>query len=192
MSKADVAKPQPDDGDEGILVPTQSRPKREISQATLSTVGDISLAAADSIGHARPAPLATRWLSILGFFLLVYAATCWVTLLSFTRDPWLRAFLAPLFSVLVATVAFWWAQRWKFRAEVQRLKSKAQQNALGSLSHETASAANAIRANLAGFRLAHPQPAQSEYLSAIELATARIDKALQKANGRLTLKDKES
>jgi hypothetical protein len=187
MSKEDVAKAQPDDGDKATLVPTPSLPKREISQATLSTVGDISLAAADSIGQARPAPLATRWLSILGFFLLVYVATCLVTLFSFRRDPWIRAFLTPLFSVLFATAAFCWAQRWKFRAKSESFKLKAQQNALGSLSHEASSAANAIRANLAGFRLAHPQTAQSEHLSAIELATARIDKALQKANGRLTL-----
>jgi hypothetical protein len=190
MSKEDVAKAQPDDGDKATLVPTPSPPKREISQATLSTVGDISLAAADSIGYARAAPHATPWLSILGFALLVYVATCLVTLFSFKSDPWVRAFLTPLFSVLLATATFCWGQRWKFRAKIESFKLKARQNALGSLSHEASSAANAIRANLAGFRLAHPQTAQSQHLSAIELATARIDKALQKANGVLTLKGK--
>jgi hypothetical protein len=192
MIKEDVAKAQPDDGDKATLVPTQSLPKRETSQATLSTVGDISLAAADSIGHARAAPHATRWFPILGFFLLVYVATCLVTSFSFKGAPWVRAFLTPLFSALLATAAFCWGQRWKFRAKGESFKLKAQQNALGSLSHEASSAANAIRANLAGFRLAHPQTAQSEHLSAIELATARIGKALQKANGLLTLKDKIS
>jgi len=190
MSEEDVAKAQSDDGEKATLVPTQSLPKREISQATLSTVGDISLAAADSIGQARPALRATRWFPILGFFLLVYVATCLVALFSFKSDPWVRAFLTPLFSVLLATAAFCWGQRWKFRAKGESFKLEARQNALGSLSHEASSAANAIRANLAGFRLAHPQTAQSEHLSAIELATGRIDKALQKANGLLALKGK--
>ncbi|MGD0458458.1 MAG: hypothetical protein ABSC21_12035 [Terriglobia bacterium] len=190
MSKAEVAKNQPDDGDERTLVPTPSLPKREISQVTLSTLGDISMAATDSVGRAADAPRATRWFPILGFFLLMYVATCLVTLFSFKRDPWVRAFLTPLFPVLIATAAFWWRQRWKFRAKGERFKLKVWQNALGSLSHEATSAANAIRANLAGFRLANPQAAPSELLSAIAHATARIDKALQKSNGLLTLKGK--
>jgi hypothetical protein len=188
MSKAEVAMNQPDDGDSGTLLPTPALPKREISQATLSTLGDLSVAASDSIERAAATPRATRWFPILGFFFLVYIATCLVTLFTFKQDPWVRAFLAPLFPVLVATTAFCWRQRWKFRARGERSRSKEWQNALGSLSHEATSAANAIRANLRGFRLAHPQASQSELLSAIELATARIDRALQKANGLLTLK----
>jgi hypothetical protein len=192
MSEADVAKPQPDDGDKGSLAPTPSALKRETSQATLSTLGDLSVAATDSIGRAAPAPGASRWFPILGFFLLVYIATCLVTLFSFKREPWVRAFLTPLFPVLIATATFWWRQRWKFRAKGESFKLKGQQNALGSLSYEASSAANAIRANLAGFRIAHPQAAQSEYLSAIEIATVRIDKALRKANDLLTSKGKIS
>ena len=192
MNKTDVAKKQPDDGEVGTLVPTQSPPKREISQVTLSTLGDISMAATDSVGRAADAPRATRWFPILGFFLLMYVATCLVTLFSFKRDPWVRAFVTPLFPVLLATAAFWWRQMWKFRAKGERFKSKEWQNALGSLSHEAASAANAIRANLTGYRLAQPEASQSEHLSAIAHATARIDKALQKSNSLLTLKGKAS
>ena len=185
MSKSEVAKNQPDDGDVGTLVPTQSLPKREISQVTLSTLGDISVAATDSIDRAAAVPHATRSLPILGFFLLVYVATCLVTLFSFQRDPWVRAFLAPLFPVLVATAAFWLRQRWKFRARGERLRSREWQNALGSLSHEATSAANAIRANLTGFRLANPQASQSDLLSALERGTARIDRVVQKSNSLL-------
>jgi hypothetical protein len=188
MTKSDVAKIQPNDGDEGALVPTPPLPKREISQLTLSTLGDISVAATDSIDRVTAAPRSTRWFPILGFFLLVYVATCLVTLFSFKSDPRVRAFLTPLFPVLVATAAFWWRQKWKLRARDERFKSKARQNALGSLSHEATSAANAIRANLTGFRLAHPQASQSELLNAMERATARIDKAVEKSNGLLTLK----
>jgi hypothetical protein len=186
MNEADVAKPQPGDGDKGSLAPTPSALKRETSQQTLSTLGDLSVATTDSIGRAAAAPRASRWFPILGFFLLVYITTCLVTLFSLKREPWVRAFLTPLFPVLIASATFWWRQRWKFRAKGESFKLKGQQNALGSLSHEASSAANAIRANLAGFRLAHPQAPQSEFLSAIELATARIDKALQRANGLLT------
>jgi hypothetical protein len=192
MNEAGEAKNKPDDGDAGTLVPTRSLPRREISQATLSTLGDLSVATTDSIDDAAAAPQATRWFPILGFFFPVYLATCLVTLFSFKRDPWVRAFLTPLFPVLVATATFWWRQRWKFRAKGERFESKAWQKALGSLSHEATSAANAIRANLTGFRLAHPQAAQSELLSAVERATARIDKAVQKSNGLLASKGRAS
>jgi hypothetical protein len=148
------------------------------------------MAATDSIDRAAPAPRVTRWLSILGFFLLLYAASCLAALHSFRRDTWVQAFWVQLVPVLVATSAFWWRQRWKLRARGERLKSKVWQNALGSLSHEATSAANAIRANLTGFRLAHPQASQPELLSAVERATTRIDKAVQKSNGLLTLKGK--
>jgi hypothetical protein len=181
MVNPELAQNQADDGD----APTQPPPKREPSQATLSAVGDITMAATDSIGRLADAPRATRWVPVLGFFLLVYVATCLVTLSAFQRDPWVRAFVAPSFPVLLATAAFWWRQRWKFRAKRASLKLKFLQNALGSLSHEATSGSNAIRANLAGFRLANPQTSQPELLSAIELATVRIDKALQKSNGLL-------
>jgi hypothetical protein len=117
--------------------------------------------------------------------LLVYVATCLVTLFSFKRDPWIRAFVVPIFPALIATVAFGFRQSWKFRARRASLKAKVWQNSLGSLSHEATSGSNAIRANMAGFRLANPQNSQPELLGAIELATARIEKALQKANDLL-------
>jgi hypothetical protein len=190
MTKPDVAKMQRDDGDAGTLVPSPQLPKRETSQATLSALGDLSVAATDSIDRAAAAPRATRWSPILGFFLVVYVTSCLVALYSFERAPWIRVFLTPLFPVLVATVAFWRRQQWQSRVRGQRLESRVWQNALGSLSHEATSAANAIRANLTGFRLAHPQASQSELLSAMERATARIDKAVQKSNAFLILKGK--
>jgi len=190
MSKAEVAKPQPDDGDQANLFPSQSPPRRETAQATLSTVGDISVAATESIGRLASAPGGTRWLPILGFLLLVYIATCLVVLFSFKSDPWVRAFLTPLFAVLIATAAFWRRQVWKLRAKGESFDSKGRQSALGSLSHEASSAANAIRANLTGFWLAYPQAVHSEFLKAIDLATTRIDKALRKANSVLALRGK--
>ena len=51
-------------------------------------------------------------------------------------------------------------------------------------------AQNARRANLTGFRLAHPQAPQSDLLNAMERATARIDKPVQKSNALLIQKDK--
>jgi len=49
---------------------------------------------------------------------------------------------------------------------------------------------NARRADLTGFRLAHPQAPLSELLNAMERGTAGTDKALQKTNGLLKSKDK--
>lgn len=187
MVKPELARNQPNDGDS----PTQPLPKREPSQATLSTVGDITVAATDSIGHLADAPRATRWFPILAFFLLMYVATCLAILFSFKREPWIRAFLTPLFPVLLATAVFWWRQVWKFRAKRASLKLSTLENSLGSLSHEATSGSNAIRANLAGFRLANPQTSQPEFLAAIELATVRIDKALQKSNALLTPRNTE-
>ena len=167
MNKPDVATIRPDDGEAGVLAPTPPPRKLAISQTTLSTVGDLSVAATDSMGRVTDAPHATRWFPVVAFFLVLYVATCVVTVFSFQRDSWFRAFFAPLLPVLVATATFWWRQRWKLRAKSVRLNSE---NALGSLSHEASSAANAIRANLSGFRLAHPQGPPSEPLNAIERA----------------------
>lgn len=180
MSPAEAAKNQPDDGNERTSKTSQSTPKREVSQVTLSTIGDLSIAAENSIDRIVVARRATRWLSILGFLLLVYVAICLATLFSLKSTPVVRAFLMPIFPTLIATFAFWWRQRWKVRARRESLKLRASEEVLGSLRHEAASAADAIQANLTGLRLADPQVAKSEHLRAIELATARIGKVVRK------------
>ncbi len=153
----------------------------EVSQVTLSTIGDLSMAATSSADpHTREGRV-QRWAAILVFLVVVYFAICLATLLSFKRDPLVRAFLIPLFPALIATAVFWWRQHWKLRAKRAALKSKTLKNAFGSLSHEVTCATNAIQANLKGFRLANQQVCESEYLQAIDTATARIGKALQKS-----------
>lgn len=179
MNEVKVAGIQPDDGT-GKTSPQVS--ERGVSQVTLSTVGDLSLAATDSLANKVPARLAARWLPTLAFLLLVYIVVCLATLFSFKSAPAVRAFLTPVFPALIAAFTFWWKQQWKRRARRANAKLRASQSALGSLSHEATSAANAIQANLTGFRLASPQTGSSEYLHAIDLATARIGNALQKSN----------
>lgn len=189
MSQSKVVKNQPADGAERTSQGSQTPSKREVSQVTLSTIGDLSMAATNSIDRVNDARRPTCWLPILGFLLLVYIATCFATLYSLKSDPKVRAFLTPIFPAIIATLTFWWRQRWKLRARGASLKMRAWQNAFGSLSHEATSATNAIRANLTGFLLADPQASQSEHLRAIELATARIGNALQKSSEMVTSKN---
>jgi hypothetical protein len=155
--------------------------KREPGQVTLSTIGDVSVAAGEAMSQVSKTPQATRWWPILGFFCLAYLASGGLTVYFLRSDPWVRAFLVPLFPVLIATVAFWWRQRWKFRAKDREFKAKVCQGALVSLSHEAANAVNAIRANLTAFRLAHSQLANPEHLGEIESATKRIEAAVQQS-----------
>jgi hypothetical protein len=159
----------------------ESAPSREASQATLSAIGDVSIAATDAVDRVSAAPRKTRWLAVLGFLLLVYVASCFAAIYTLKSAPWVRAFLAPLVPVLIAVVVFWRRQVWKFRSRDWKFREQARQNALNSLAHETANSANAIRANLTGFREVNPQPAAAEHLEQIDRALARVGAALKKA-----------
>jgi hypothetical protein len=160
-------------------LPSPPAAKREPGQVTLSTIGDVSVAAGDALSRASEVPQATRWLPILGFLFLAYLACCWLTVYFCKSAPWVRAFLVPLFPVLIATVAFWWRQRWKLQAKDREYKLKLWQAALVSLGHEAANAVNAIRANLTAFRLANAQLSNPEHLDEIESGTKRIEAAVQ-------------
>jgi len=95
-----------------------------------------------------------------------------------------QAFIAPLLLVLIAALAFWRQQVWKFRARDWRFKEKVQQGALNSLAHETANGLNAIRANLMGFSKVNSLPSAAEQLKQVERALERIEAAVQKAVGQ--------
>jgi hypothetical protein len=165
--------------------------KREPGQVTLSTIGEVSVAAGEAMSRVSETPQATRWLPIFGFFLVAYLASCWLTVCFFKSDPWVRAFLIPLFPVLIATAAFWWRQRWKFRAKDREFKLKVWQDALVSLSHEGANAVNAIRANLMAFQLANSQLSNPEHLDEIESATKRIEAAVRQSQDPVSWKGKK-
>jgi len=157
----------------------ESTAKGEVSQVTLSTIGDLSIAADEAISRVSEAPPTRRWLPLPAFFFVIYLACCWLAVYTLKSAPWIRAFLVPLFPVLIATVAFAWRQRWKFRAQDWRFKLDAWRAALVSLGHEATNAANAIRANLVAFQLANPQVSNSEHLDQIQSGTARIEAAVQ-------------
>jgi signal transduction histidine kinase len=157
--------------------------KREASQATLSAIGDVSVAATEAVGRIAAAPRKTRWLPVCGFLLVVYIAASLVAIYTRQSPPWVQVFIAPLFLALIATLEFWRRQVWKFRAGDWRFKERAQREALNSLAHETANALNAVRANLAGFDAADSLPAATEHLKQVEQSLGRIDAALAKAVG---------
>jgi hypothetical protein len=157
------------------------RNKKEVGQVTLSTIADVSVAATAAMRSVSNAPGRIRWLSIVGFLFFIYVVTCAVSVYYFKAEPWRRAFLLPLFPVVVATLAFWRRQSWKFRTRNLRFRLRILEDALASLGYETASAANAARANLIGLRLANPQVPRGGHLEEIEAAIKRLDAAVEKS-----------
>ena len=158
--------------------------KRIESQITLSAIGDVSVAATDAVGRVSAAPRKTRWLPLVGFLLLVYIVGTLTAIFTHKSPPWVQAFVAPLPLVLIAALAFWRRQVWKFRARDWRFKEQVQQDALNSLAHETANGLNAVRANLVGFEEAESLPAAAEHGKQVEQALERIGAALEKAVGQ--------
>jgi signal transduction histidine kinase len=158
--------------------------KREESQITLSAIGDVSVAAAESMGRVPAAPSKTRWLPLLGLLLLAYMVGALGAIYAHQSAPWVEAFIAPLPLAVIATLAFWRRQVWKLRARDWRFKEKVQQDALNSLAHETTNGLNAIRANLVGFEEAASLPSAAEHLKQVEISLGRIAAALEKAIGQ--------
>jgi len=154
--------------------------KRESGQATLSAIRDLSIAASDAVGRIAPPPKA-GWFPLIAFLLVVYIASSVVAIHSHQSPPWVQVFIAPLLPVLIAGSAFWRWQVWKRRSQDSRFREKVREDALKSLTYETANAMNAMYANLTAFRRLNPQPSTAPHLEQIDLALERIDAALEKA-----------
>ena len=157
-------------------------PKRFESQATLSAIGDVSVAATEAVGRVAAAPR-RRWLALYAFLLLVYVVGSAVAVYTYVSAPWVQMFVAPLPLVLIAALVFWRCQVWKRRAQDWRFREKVRQDALNSLAHEAASSLNAIRANLTGIEDANSVSAALEHLKLVERSLSRISVALEKKVG---------
>ncbi len=175
------------DGDESLRISlpcsdvVEIPARREPGQTTFSAIGDVGVAADDLARRlGRPSPQ-FRLSSVLGFLFLLYVLAASVNLYLLKSPPWVLVFVAPLFMVLVATLAFAGSRRWKARALNSRFELKVWKDALGSLGHQAANSVNTIRANLIAFREAHAQHDSDEHLAEIEAAIQRIDAAVQKA-----------
>lgn len=162
-------------------LPASKEGKREVAQQTLSAIGDVSLAVSEGVAQVDAVPQRIRWRPILVFSLAVYASSVGLVWLLEKSPPWLLMLVAPLWPALCATVAFGWRQTWKFRAKDSRLKLKVWEDALDSVGYEVVNAANAMRANLIGFRLANPQVNYPQHLDVIEEGIVRIGAIVEKA-----------
>lgn len=158
--------------------------KREAAQATLSAIGDVSVAATNALGRVAAGPRKTRWLPIAGFLVVVYILGSVAAIYAHPSAPWVQVFVAPLAVVVIAVVTFWRRQEWKFRASDWRFKAKVREDTLNSLAHETANGLNAIRANLAGFEDADSLPSAAEHLKQVDRSLGRIAAAVDKAVGQ--------
>ena len=174
MKEADVDKTQ----DKAVSVSESG--KRPTGQITLSTIGDVSVAAADRVGRvAASGRIHKRW--IILFFLVLYVATGWLGLHFLKAAPWVRVFIVPLLPVLVATLMLAWRQKTKARAQSGRFRLKIWQDALEGLGHAAANGVTAIRANLVSFRAANPQVSGGVHLDEIEGATRRIEDVIHQS-----------
>jgi len=156
-------------------------PKRAESQATLSAIGDVTVAATEAVGRVAAAPRRTRWLPIFAFLIFTYLTGCLAAVYAHPSAPWVQAFAAPAVLALIAALTFWRRQVWKFRARAGRFKLIAKQAALNSLAHETASGLNAIRAAWLGLEDGGSLPSASPHHRQVEQSLRRVEAALEKA-----------
>jgi len=164
--------------------------RKEPTQVTLSVIGDVSVAASEAMGISE-APQAVTWRTSLFFFFLAYALSLGVGWLVREGTPLSTIALIALGPVILATAVFWRCRLWRFRAKTWKRELEIMEEALFSLRYEVANAANAIRANLIGFRLANPQVLMPEHLDVIHMETERIDLVVQKSQDPISWKGRK-
>ena len=168
-------------------VSVSERGARPLGQVTISTIGDVSVAAAERVGRvAASRRVRKRW--IILFFLVLYVATGWLGVHFLKATPWVRVFIVPLLPVLVATLVFGWRQKTNARAQDARFRLKIWQDALESLGHAAANGVTAVRANLISFRAANPQVSGGVHLDEIGGATQRIEVVIQQSQDPIAWK----
>jgi len=164
--------------------------RKEPTQVTLSVIGDVSVAASEAMGISE-APKAVTWRTSALFFILTYALSVGVGWLVRGETPLSAIAIVALGPVILATVVFWRCRLWRFRAKTWKRQLEIMEEALFSLRYEAANAANAIRANLIGFRLANPQVLMPEHLDVIQMETERIDLVVQKSQDPMSWKGRK-
>ncbi|GBC78022.1 hypothetical protein HRbin08_01508 [bacterium HR08] len=164
--------------------------RKEPTQVTLSVIGDVSVAASEAMGISE-APKAVTWRTSVLFFILAYALSVGVGWLVRSEAPLSTVAIVALGPVILATVVFWRCRLWRFRAKTWKRQLEIMEEALFSLRYEAANAANAIRANLIGFRLANPQVLMPEHLDVIQMETERIDLVVQKSQDPMSWKGRK-
>ncbi len=156
-------------------------PHREVAQVTLSTIGDVSLAVADSVAwdrrRARPPLLAT-----LLCFAAVYLLSALIATALGLRFH--RAWYATLFPAICASVFFG-----LWRASVKRLRIResqlsASRNAMDHLAYEASNAANSIRANLVGYEMERESGNGEAHLREVRSAVERLCRSMRESASR--------
>ena len=165
--------------------------EQETVQTTLSAIGDLGVAGSDMFARSTAGRAPRSVVTVIVFFLFVYVLCVTVVQMTSGSSALVRLLLMPLFPALCAVLAFLSSRVWKRRATEFKSKLKVWQEALESLGHEAANAANAVQANLTGFRDANPQIQMAEHLEEIEAAAKRIAVAVRDAAVPMKMKAKK-
>ncbi len=164
--------------------------RKEPMQVTFSVIGDVSVAASEAMGISD-APRVVTWRTSAFFFLFAYLLSLGAGWLVRGGASLSTIALIALGPVVLATIVFWRCRVWRFRARTWKRQLEIMEEALFSLRYEAANAANAIRAQLIGFRLANPQVLMPEHLDVIRMETERIDLVVQKSQDPMSWKGRK-
>jgi hypothetical protein len=156
---------------------------KDPGQITFSTIGDVHLALSAAVHGGGADDRRTPWTALAVYPLLAYVVGFAALLYLDTPPPGSALLWTPLAPALVCLLAAWSRARWKRRSQAARTVLQAAGKVLDSLSHETASGLNAIRAHMIGLRMASPNCAASAHFSSMGLGADRIGAALARAQG---------
>lgn len=168
----------PDHGERSVRTPHPSN-------ATLSTIRDLSVAASSAAEGNIHRPSSSSWIPLVLFFFAFEAVSAASARFLLPSLLWKEAVAVTFLPVFGATVLFWLRGRVKARARVAKTHANETEEALKSFGYEAANAVNAIRANLIGVTLAHPDNSATTYLNEVKQGVDRIEAAINRAEGAL-------
>jgi len=156
-------------------------PHREVAQVTLSTIGDVSLAVADSVTWDRRRSWPSLLAALLCFGLVYLVSVVTATALGLrSHGTW----YALLFPAVCASVFFG-----LWRSSARRLRSResqlsASRSALDRLAYEASNATNTIRANLVGYEMERGDDRAEAHLREVRSAVERLCRSMQESASR--------
>ena len=156
-------------------------PRREPAQVTLSTIGDVSLAVADSVAGERPRFWPALAASLLCFALVLLVSGVTSAALGLRSQG---AWYALVFPAICAALFFGLWRRSARRLRCRESELFASRRALDHLAYEASNATNSIRANLVGYEMERGSGNGEAHLREISSAVERLCRCMQESASR--------